>query len=245
MSGSTDPFTAERFYGAAMTVDRSTATATAAEEAFPVGSASARRVLAASCLIGGLLGAASGVAMAATPPMVGQERFSYPFDTTWHVVAELFFAVQHLALLAGLIGLALLPGARRSRSTMIGLVLAVVGIVGLIGCEVLAIMIADAAMSSPEASAVGGAYGLATTLTGVGLVMAGVGISRARLLPGAARWLVLITGGYVFVILFPALFGPMVAGRLVIAVWMLLFAAIGYALLRTAEESRSERDIVP
>ena len=114
-----------------------------------------------------------------------------------------------------------------------------------IGCEVLAIMIANAVMSSPEVSAVGGAYGLATTLTGVGLVVAGIGISRARLLPGAARWLVLITGGYVFVILFPALFGPMVAGRLVIAVWMLLFAAIGYALLRTAEESRSERDIVP
>jgi hypothetical protein len=37
----------------------------------------------------------------------------------------------------------------------------------------------------------------------------------------------------------------MVAGRLVIAVWMLLFAAIGYALLRTTEESRLGRDIVP
>jgi hypothetical protein len=43
----------------------------------------------------------------------------------------------------------------------------------------------------------------------------------------------LATGGYVFVILFPAVFRPNVAGRLAIGGWMLAWAAIGWAVART------------
>jgi hypothetical protein len=44
---------------------------------------------------------------------------------------------------------------------------------------------------------------------------------------------VLVMGGYVFVVMFPAVFGPLVAGRLAIGVWMLMFAVLGMALVRT------------
>jgi hypothetical protein len=48
---------------------------------------------------------------------------------------------------------------------------------------------------------------------------------------------VLLTlGVYVFVPLFPAVIGPMVQGRIAIGVWMLLFAALGIALVRAAPD---------
>jgi hypothetical protein len=49
---------------------------------------------------------------------------------------------------------------------------------------------------------------------------------------GAGRWLLLAMGGYVFVVMFPAVFGPLVAGRIAIGVWMLMFAALGASLVR-------------
>lgn len=62
--------------------------------------------------------------------------------------------------------------------------------------------------------------------------VAGIPIARRGLLTGWARWVVPVAGGYVFVVLFPAVFGPMVAGRLAIGAWMLLWAAIGWAVAR-------------
>jgi cell division protein FtsW (lipid II flippase) len=53
---------------------------------------------------------------------------------------------------------------------------------------------------------VGSLYGVAMLLIGVGLVIAGLIIARRRMLTGWARWITLATGGYVFVILFPAVF---------------------------------------
>ena len=47
-----------------------------------------------------------------------------------------------------------------------------------------------------------------------------------------------IMGGYVFVVMFPAVFGPLVAGRLAIGVWVLMFAALGASLVR-ADPGRS------
>jgi hypothetical protein len=44
---------------------------------------------------------------------------------------------------------------------------------------------------------------------------------------------VLVTGVYVFVPLTPALLGPFVLARLAITGWMLLFAALGWVLLRS------------
>jgi hypothetical protein len=44
----------------------------------------------------------------------------------------------------------------------------------------------------------------------------------------------------VFVVVLPGLFGPFLVGRLAITAWMVLFGALGTALLRAgAEETRS------
>ena len=102
----------------------------------------------------------------------------------------------------------------------------------LVGCEVLAATAAYEPSDSPWAITVGNLYGVAMLLIGVGLMIAGLVIPRRRMLTGWARWITLATGGYVFVILFPAVFGPNVAGRLAIGGWMLGWAALGWAVAR-------------
>lgn len=182
-------------------------------------------------VVGGLLGAASAAVIIGWPDQVGEARFSHPFDTRSYVVAQVFFAVQHLALLAGLV--ALLPlVAGSSRATRAGTWLAVAGMVGLSACELVALAAADVAATSSTGAAVSAAYGLPTTLLGLGLTVAGVGLARRPVLRGADRWVVLVLGVYVFVVLLPGLFGSLVVGRLVIGTWMLLFAWLGVALVR-------------
>jgi hypothetical protein len=184
------------------------------------------------CAVGGLLGAASVVPMLAVPPMVGPDRFSYPFSAGWHIAAEVFFALQHLTLLAGVVGLAAYCGRYGSRLILAGLVVTGLGVVTLVGCEVLAATAAYEPSDSLWAMTVGSLYGVAMLLIGVGLVLAGLVIARRTMLTGWARWITLATGGYVFVILFPAVFGPNLAGRLAIGGWMLAWAAMGWAVAR-------------
>jgi hypothetical protein len=75
----------------------------------------------------------------------------------------------------------------------------------------------------------------------IGLVIAGLVVARGRMLTGWARWITLATGGYVFMILFPAVFGPNVAGRLAIGGWMLGWAALGWAVARAELDGGGEQ----
>ena len=112
-----------------------------------------------------------------------------------------------------------------------GWLTAVAGMVGLTVTEVVAISAADDATDSdrrpprralrPDLAALG-----------VGLLMLGVSIARARTWAGWRRWVVLALGVWVFVPMFPALVvTPTDGARLAIGGWMLLFAALGVALL--------------
>ena len=181
-------------------------------------------------VLAGALGAACAVAVLLTPPQVPVERFSHPFDDTWFVVAQLVFAVQHLAMLAGVLGLAALA-PRPSRPWRVGLVLAGAGLVLLAGCEVVGLTATRALGSSRVAGLVEASYGLPTAMVGLGFVLCGWVVLRRRLLPWG-RGLPLAFGVWVFVVLVPALGGSDVAGRLAIGGWMVLFLLLGVALRR-------------
>jgi hypothetical protein len=183
-------------------------------------------------VLAGLFGVVSTLVVMVTPPAVTADRFSYPFEATGYVLAEISFLLQHLLLLAVVFGLGRLERGSPSRLIRAGLWLTGSGLLALTGCELLALAAVEATVTSSIALVIGIAYSVAMLLCGVGLVLTGVGVARRRLLPGPARWLPLVLGGYVFVVLFPAVFGPQTAGRVAIGTWMLLFAALGYALLR-------------
>lgn len=183
--------------------------------------------------VASVLGALSAgvILLVATDPMTGDDRYSYPFDPGWFSVAQVFFTIQHLAMLPLFAGLLLLERQRRSRALRIGTWVAVAGQLTLTAAELFALTARDVATTSSTADAVNTSYSVPTLLLGVGLTVAGVGALRTDLLPGAARWLTLALGLYVFVVLLPAIFGPMAAGRIAIGVWMLMFAALGLALV--------------
>lgn len=180
------------------------------------------------CFWGGVVGAAQAVVLLAAPPAVGPEFFSYPFTPTVNAVVQVTFAVQHVALVIGVAALLRLAG--RSRAARTGLWTAVAGLALLAVMELVAITATGLRVDDPQAQLVGALYGVPTVLSGVGLVVAGIGLGRAGVWTGWWRWLVLATGLYVFVVLLPGIVAPFAVGRIVIGVWMLMFAAIGHAL---------------
>lgn len=182
------------------------------------------------CLWAGLLGAASGVFLAVVPPAVDEDRYSYPLTAAGFVLIQCWFVVQHLGLIAGLVALGRsgAAGARR-----LGLRLAIGGLALLTVTEALAIGAADSAYPTSRTDLLDAAYGVSVTLAGIGLIFLGIAIVRARCWSGRSRWLPLATGIYVFVPMFPAMFGGFVAARLAITGWMLLFALLGWTLART------------
>ena len=169
-------------------------------------------------------------------PMVAEERFSYPFDATWYAVAQSFFALQHVAMLPLFLGLLILERRHPSRALRVGTWIALVGLVLLTVMELVAITAARrAAIDGLHGQLVGALYSVPMILLGVGPVVAGIAALRVGLFDGPARWLLLALGVYVFVVMFPAVFGPMVAGRIAIGVWLLGYAALGLALRRAAQ----------
>jgi hypothetical protein len=200
----------------------------------PVAADTRSALLGRITVVAGLLGAVSAVVVIGWPGQVSDQHYSYPFDATSYAVAQSWFAVQHLGLLAGLYGLTHLAWSRSNRLARAGLTLCLAGMVGLTACELFAISAASALVDTSRANAVDNSYGLP-------MIAIGVGLARRPVLPGAGRWLVLAMGGYVFVVMFPAVFGPLVAGRLAIGVWMLMFAVLGMALVRADRDGNPPR----
>lgn len=183
----------------------------------------------------GVTGALAGVALAVWPREVATDQFSYPLGPTSHVVFQLFFTVHHLGLVAGVLALGWLARPVATRTVRLGIGLAVLGLVGLTVMEaVTAFAGLGITVDSPRGGLLGALYGVVSMTTGVGLVLAGVGLARRPALPGRGLWLPLVLGVWVFVPMTPALFAPMVWGRLAIIGWMLLFADLGLHLRRAA-----------
>lgn len=189
-------------------------------------------VLANVGIAAGLLGAASALALLLVPPMVSADRYSYPFTASWYVTVQLFFAAQHLMMVAGVVGLRRVLVSTPSRLARVGTGVGLIGLLLLSACELLALVAIDAPTVGPQADLVNAAYGLPTLVTGAGFVLAGTAVARFRVGPRWARWVVLLFGGWVFVVLLPALVGSDAAGRLAIGGWMLIFVAVCVAVRR-------------
>lgn len=185
------------------------------------------------CLWAGLLGAASGIYLAVVTPIVSAERFSYPLESAQFAFIQVWFVVQHLGLLVGIMALGATGAAGLGRSPRVGQFLAVVGMTVLTVTEGVAILAAGEVVPSTLVTLLEVSYGISSTLIGVGLVMVGVAVLRSRKWLGLRRFLPLAIGVYVFVPMTPALSGPFVAARLAISGWMLLFALLGWTLMQS------------
>lgn len=190
------------------------------------------------CLWAGLLGAASGVYLAVTEPAVSSDQWSYPQSTGEFALTQTWFAVQHLGLLVGLVGLGRSGALGERRWARRANDVAVAGMAALALTELVAIWPADQAVDATLPAVLGGVYGLISTVLGVALTVAGVGVLRAAVWTGWARWVPLALGIWVFVPMFPAMALSFVGARLSISGWMLLFVLLGWALVHSPADDR-------
>lgn len=194
-----------------------------------------QRLAGLACLAGAIIGVLSALVTAFIPPAVPIDRYSYPYSPSGFVVAQLVFLLNHLLLLAGIVGLARSGAAGRNRSARAGSGIAIAGMGLLSLCEVRALTLVNVAYPSPPTDLLDVFFGVASMLIGIGLVMAGVPVIRAGIWVGWQRFIPLACGGAVFLIVLPGIFGGFLAGRLAIGTWMLLFAGLGSALLTPHE----------
>ena len=189
----------------------------------------------AVCLAAGILGAVSGIFLAAYPAQVSEDMFSYPLTAGGFTVIQIWFFVQHLGLLAGIAALARAAVMAPGRSERWGSGLAVSGMALLAVTELIAISARYSTYPGDGTGLLDVLYGVSSVAVGVGLILAGIAVRRRGTLDRVARGVVLVAGIFVFVPMMPALMGPFVLARLAITVWMLLFAALGYALWKVDE----------
>lgn len=185
-------------------------------------------------LIAGATGAAAAVFLVVVPAAVADDQFSYPLTAAGFTVIQVFFFVHHLALAWGLYAVWRRGFGGAGPWVRIAGALSVLAMVLLAVQELVAI--SAATYPSARTDAVESVYGVLSIFNGVALIGLGVAVAAARRWRGWRRWAVLALGVYVFVPMTPAIFGPFVVARLAIGGWMVLFAALGWALLRPSDE---------
>ena len=197
------------------------------------------------CLAAGLVGIAQGAAVLAWPHQVEDSLYSFPFTSTWYVIAQATFFLQHLPLAAAVAAVAALPALRGQKAARRALVAAAAGLGLLALVELVAMSAAATANDSALATTVSSLYSVPVLLTGTGLAVAGVLLLRRHVLGGGVpgryvlgrqlSWTVLALGLFVFAGLVPALAtNSFVAGRVAIMAWMVLFVLLGRVLQRPA-----------
>jgi hypothetical protein len=189
--------------------------------------------------ISGLAGTALSLMIIAWPDQVPDTRWSFPFAEGSYIGAQVLFALQHALLVPGLVVVSRLARSTAGRVTRVGLVLTIVFTAISSVIELAAIAGAGVSATSATADALGMAYGVMTLGVGVGFILAGIAFVRRPVLPGAiGRWVYLAIGVWTFFPMLPSLFMPLVWGRIAIGTWYLMYAGIGFALIRLAEGQR-------
>jgi hypothetical protein len=190
-------------------------------------------------LVAGLTGVLAAAVMISWPPQIAPGPLSYPFTRTGFQVAQFIFFVHHFGLVIAAWGLAVSGAMGAGRAPRWGAWLAVVGTLLLTFAELNTMRFAELDAVKANEGFVGATYGISCNLIGAGMLVAGIGVLRARLWSGWRRWMPLIIGIATFVELTPGMFGGYVVARLAIGFWLLLFGALGQAL--RAESRGTER----
>lgn len=192
------------------------------------------------CFFGAVIGAAGGIVTGFIPPAVSSDWYSYPYTPTGFLIAQFVFMLNHVLLLVGILGLSRSGAADSGLLGRAGVWTSVVGLAALTLCEVGAMTLATSPYPSPGTDFLDMSFGIASILIGVGLTLAGVAVAREGEWVGWRRFIVLICGIAVFVIVIPGLLGPFLVARLALSVWMLMFAALGLAILTHARTPSTE-----
>ena len=165
---------------------------------------------------------------------VPKSQWSYPLTPTvlWYVSVAL--ALVHVLQALGFVGIAIAQPYGASRAAHVTTWVAVGGFVLFAVAELLSGAIGGQDNDSGAAGVVGGVFGVATLLTAIGGVVAGIAILRRRQWTGPGAWSVLLTAVAILLLVTPAnISGAQVPRTVALLVWSLLFVPLGLAVARS------------
>ncbi|MEJ2890683.1 hypothetical protein [Actinomycetospora aeridis] len=141
-------------------------------------------------------------------------------------------AACHLGELAAAAAVVACGAAGRGALALTGLVITAIGQLGLAAAELTNIGAPDAALPL---------YQVAPIVSGVGMVVLGIAVLRARVWAGGTRVLPLLVGLWMLVIVIPAVIvtggPPAFAAALALAIWDLLWLGTAVAVLTHARSA--------
>lgn len=189
------------------------------------------RSIGIAAVVAGVVGAVMGLSLALMTPEVTEDRWSYPQSPTHFTWMQIGFVVQHIPCVLALVAATVAVG--RSTTGRISWYVGIAGMALLTVNEGLAVVARNQATDSPLAATIGGIYGLGTLLTAIGLMVGGMAAVRARIWGRPAAWLLFFLGAWLLVPTLPVLImWPLEPSRIVLSLWVLLFAALGVVIMR-------------
>ena len=190
-------------------------------------------------IVGGTATAVSGLLVQAViqpSSTVSTDSWSYPWSAEALVPVSLIFAVLHALVFVGILGFARSGAAGRGRPARIGASLALAGTALYVVAELASIPIRDERADSLMAGVVGTAFGVATALSAIGFLMAGVASVRAGRWTGWRRVTPLATGLWLTVLIALAVTPALSAG---VGIYGLFIAALGVAVVTDPDPDRN------
>jgi hypothetical protein len=196
----------------------------------------ATRVAGRACASGAMLGVLVAVAtqVVQTSTDVPKDQWSYPWWSGASISFWLVAALAHALIAVGVIGLRRSGVAGTTRTGSLGLTAALAGAVLIVVGHLASIPIRNQTTHDTWPQIVGGVFGIGTVLVAIGLLLASWTTLRERNWDDWRRFTPLATGAWA-VALIPLQFTPVLPSAL--AVYGLLFVAIGLALSGTLESS--------
>jgi hypothetical protein len=210
-----------------MSVDRASAV--------PLASWDRLQRLGLACAASGVLGIIIGLLTLAYPAAVPSGQWSYPFPVDVQWVVSVVLAATHGLTLAGFVGVLAATARRRGRAADVGLWVAIVGFAGLVICELLSGAIGGDATSASVADSVSSAFGIASVLTAVGSLVAGIIIWRRGVWQRVGGWALIASGVVMLVLVTPAsITGNEVFTSVALSLWSATFIPLGRAVSSSA-----------
>jgi hypothetical protein len=152
------------------------------------------RKLAIAGLVGAILTTLSAVVVAAIiqpATDVSDEMWSYPLTGAALVPVSILYAGFHLLVFLGMLAI---MRAVSSRAGRIGAMVAAAGTLILFFAELASIPIKDQRLDDTAPQVIGGVFGLGVALTAIGLLVAGVAVTRSGEWTGWRRYVLLGAG---------------------------------------------------
>jgi hypothetical protein len=188
------------------------------------------RTAALCCLIGGIIATLGAAVTALLPSAVPLTDASSPYTLVVYRYTQILWAISYALIVVGIVGVARTGAVGSSWLGKIGLWLAILGKGALTVGNASFAFFATATMTDAPIVFLDSLMGIASLVTALGLVLAGIVVLRVGQWQAWHRFIPLLCGLFVLVVLLPVLILELTVIQWPIAGWAACFVLLGIAL---------------